>query len=50
MLSFIRLDPAEQLAWLCEEDPDYLISLGHNLHALIEESVRSGRRPTRRCC
>jgi phenylacetate-CoA ligase len=43
----ITRDPADQLAWLCAQDPDYLISLGHNLRSLIEESRRSGRKPVR---
>ena len=41
----ITRDSTEQFDWLCREEPDYLLSLGHNLRSLIEESVRTGRRP-----
>lgn len=43
----IASDPRDQFEWLCAEDPDYLLSLGNNLGSLIEESIRTGRKPHR---
>ena len=41
----ITRDPSEQFEWLCREDPAYLLSTGNNLHSLLEESLRTKRRP-----
>lgn len=36
--------PAEQLAWLAETGPAYLLTYPSNLHALVEQSLESGTR------
>ena len=36
---------ADQLRWLVDEDPDYLLTFPSNLAALLRESERSGLRP-----
>ncbi|MBL8382113.1 MAG: phenylacetate--CoA ligase family protein [Burkholderiales bacterium] len=43
----IAEDIDAQLDWLCEEEPDYLLSLGSNLRSLILRSRDTGRRPAR---
>jgi phenylacetate-CoA ligase len=43
----IRTDIDEQLAWLDEQDPDYLITHPSNLRALVRRSVERGWRPRR---
>lgn len=43
----IRTDIDEQLAWLDEQDPDYLITHPSNLRALIRRSGEKGWRPRR---
>ena len=41
----ISNDIAQQLQWLCDTKPAYLLSLGNNLRSLIIESRRSRVRP-----
>jgi phenylacetate-CoA ligase len=43
----IRTDIDEQLAWLAEQEPDYLITRPSNLRALVLRSVERGWRPRR---
>src|SRR5882672_1606069 len=43
----IRTDIDEQLTWLDEQDPDYLITHPSNLRALIRRSSEKGWRPRR---
>lgn len=43
----IRTDIDEQLAWLAEQEPDYLITHPSNLRALVRRSIEKGWRPRR---
>ena len=42
----INEDIGLQLDWLCDEAPDYLLSLGNNLRSLIVLGRERGRRPS----
>jgi len=37
----------QQIVWLRRQDPDWFVTFPTNLHALVEESVRTGGRPPR---
>lgn len=41
----VRTDVTQQLEWLCQVEPAYLLSYGANLLALVEMSATSGKRP-----
>lgn len=40
----VSSDLDEQLRWLVDENPDYLLSLATNIHALAERSIETGIR------
>jgi len=41
----VQTSVAQQLDWLCEFNPDYLLTLASNLDQLLEESARLNRKP-----
>jgi len=41
----IETDIGSQLRWLCEHDPDYLLTHPSNLHALVQHSAHLGVKP-----